>query len=73
MARFKIKDGILWNDKGMHIAVMTDDVSEEEEKILEACCEVMESVQEFVESGGRIKPKKAYDNFKLLLDKYEIA
>jgi len=61
---------MMFNDRDVIIGVMTDDITQEEESILEASGELTDVVKDYVNTGTR--PKKALDNFKLILDKYEI-
>lgn len=72
--KFKIKDGFLYNEEDVIIAVLTDEISDKEERILEATGDALVSINDFVSNvkSGRYKPKKTFDEFKRILDKYEI-
>ncbi len=74
MEGYKIRNGFLFNEKGVSIAVMIDEVTVEEEKIVESSFELVDAVKDFIKSieGGKYKPKKTADNLKRILEKYEI-
>ena len=72
--KFKVRDGMLFNEEDKIIAVLTDEISNDEEKVLEATGEALEAINTFVDgvNSGTHKPKKAVNEFQRILDKYEV-
>lgn len=72
--KFKVKDGMLFNEEGKIIAVLTDEITEKEEQTLEATGEALEAINAFVDdvNSGSHKPKRAVNEFQRILDKFEL-
>lgn len=75
MRRFKIKDGMLWNDEDKIIAVVTEEVTQEEESILEASGEAVDAMKRFIGeiNSGKFKPRAAVKSFENILERYGIS
>lgn len=70
----RVSKGMLYNDEGVCVGVVTDDISEMEEKTIEASGEAVDALKTFVKDieTGTHKPKAAYNKFKALLEKYDL-
>lgn len=71
---FKIRNGCLWNEDGKVIAVLTDDITPEEERTIEFGAEAVPAIEEFVGkvNSGTFKPRSAVKEFEKLINKHKI-
>jgi hypothetical protein len=65
----KVKNGMVWNEEGRVIAVLTPDATEEDERIIELGSEAVPIVEEFVRT---YKPKTTLKTFEQLIEKHKI-
>lgn len=72
--KFTVSKGMIHNSDGMIMGVLTEDVTEMEEKTIEASGDALEAIAEFIKGieSGTHKPKAAYNRFKAILEKYDL-
>lgn len=71
----KTRKGFIYNEDDVIVGTLGDDSTEEIEATIEAGSEALPAIKKFISdvNAGSMKPKKAFNTFKAILDKYDIA
>jgi hypothetical protein len=69
----KIINGIVYDETGRMVCIMTDMSTKEDEKLIELGSEATVAVKKFVETveHGKFTPKSVMKTFKAILEKYQ--
>jgi hypothetical protein len=73
--KLKIRNGIIFDaeDNDRILAVMSQDATEEDERLIELGSEAVPIIEKFVSdvNSGSFKPRTAVKEFEKILDKYQ--